>query len=45
MKTVRTLCCTLRLLSAATGIAAPLATIALAATLVACEDENDPRHG
>jgi hypothetical protein len=42
MKTVRTLCCTLRLLSAATGIAAPLATIALAATLVACEDENDP---
>ncbi len=42
MKTVRTLCSTLRLLTAATGIAVPLATIALAATLVACEDENDP---
>jgi hypothetical protein len=42
MKTVRTLCCTLRLLSAATGIAAPLATLGLAATLLACEDENDP---
>jgi hypothetical protein len=42
MKTVRTLCCTLRLLSAATGIAAPLAAIGLSATLVACEDENDP---
>ena len=42
MKTVRTLCCTLRLLTAATGIAAPLVTIGLAATLVACEDENDP---
>ncbi len=42
MKTVRTLCCTLRMLSATAGIAAPLAGIALAATLVACEDENDP---
>ncbi len=42
MKTVRTLCCTLRLLSTAAGIAAPLAVISLAATLVACDDENDP---
>ncbi len=44
MKTVRTLCCTLRMLSA--GIAGPLATVAiagaLASGLVACEDENDP---
>ena len=45
MKTVRTLCCTLRLLSATAGLAAPVtlaAVMALAATLVACEDENDP---
>ncbi len=42
MKTVRTLCCTLRMLSATAGIAAPLAGIALASALVACEDENDP---
>jgi hypothetical protein len=42
MKTVRTLCCTLRLLSSVAGIAAPLAAITLAGTLVACDDENDP---
>ncbi len=42
MKTVRTLCCTLRMLSATAGIAAPLGAIALASALVACEDENDP---
>ena len=40
MKTVRTLCCTLRLLSAAAGVAAPLA---LGATVLACEDENNPK--
>ena len=48
MKTVRSLCCTLRLLSAATGIAAApvatmAATLAIASTLVACDDENDPK--
>src|SRR5579862_9257822 len=43
MKTVRTLCCTLRMLSATAGIAAPLGAIALASALVACEDENDPK--
>src|SRR5579863_1619269 len=43
MKTVRTLCCTLRMLSATAGIAAPLAGLALASTLLACEDENDPK--
>jgi hypothetical protein len=42
MKTVRALSCTLRLLSTATSIAVPLAAISLTATLVACEDENDP---
>jgi hypothetical protein len=42
MKTVRTLCCTLRLLSATAGVAAPLALMATASALVACEDENDP---
>jgi hypothetical protein len=41
-KTVRTLCCTLRLLSTAAGVAAPLALMATASALVACEDENDP---
>jgi hypothetical protein len=40
MKTVRTLCCTLRLLSAAAGVAAPLV---LGATVLACEDENNPK--
>ncbi|HEX4448247.1 MAG TPA: hypothetical protein VH044_15975 [Polyangiaceae bacterium] len=50
MKTVRTLCCTLRLLTAAPALVAPLvATTAtatsiatIAAALVACDDENDP---
>lgn len=40
MKTVRTLCCTLRLISAATAVAAPLV---LSAIIVACDDENDPK--
>jgi hypothetical protein len=40
MKTVRTLCCTLRLLSAAASVAAPLM---LGATVLACEDENNPK--
>ena len=50
MKTARTLCCTLRLLSATAGlggIAAPVGAVALAATLaaslVACDDDNDPK--
>ncbi len=50
MKTVRTLCCTLRLLSAASGLAGPLGASMAAplvlglagATLVACDDENEP---
>ena len=51
MKTVRTLCCTLRLLSATAGLTAPATLAASAAlvavevasaALVACEDENDP---
>jgi hypothetical protein len=45
MKTVRSLCCTLRLISAAplavTPITAALAT-SLPLVLAACEDENDP---
>src|ERR1700722_381026 len=40
MKTAHTLVCTLRLLSAAATIAAPLA---LGASLVACDDANDPK--
>ena len=47
MKTARTLCCTLRLLSATAGIAAPVGGAALglavAASLVACDDDNDPK--
>jgi len=54
MKTARTLCCTLRLLSAAAGLgtlgsrltlrAGALALGAsLAVSLVACDDENDPK--
>jgi hypothetical protein len=50
MKTARTLCCTLRLLSATTGLgglAVPVGAVALgavlAAGLVACDDENDPK--
>jgi hypothetical protein len=46
MKTVRTLCCTLRLLTTAPALVAPLAITlgasAIGATLVACDDENDP---
>jgi hypothetical protein len=41
MKTVRRLCCTLRLLSAVTTVAAPLAVAS--AVIVACDDENDPK--
>jgi hypothetical protein len=41
MKTARTLCCTLRLLSAGTTAALPLALCASA--LIACDDENDPK--
>jgi hypothetical protein len=41
MKTARTLCCTLRLLSATVTAAIPLALCASA--LVACDDENDPK--
>jgi len=40
MKTVCTLCCTLRLVSAATAIVAPLA---VGSFVVACDDENDPK--
>jgi hypothetical protein len=48
MKTARTLCCTLRLLSAFTGVAVPAASLALIGvgasyTLLACDDENDPK--
>ena len=46
MKTARTLSCTLRLLSAGLGGLAPLAAMAVvatAATLVACDDDNDPK--
>jgi hypothetical protein len=41
MKTARTLCWTLRLLSASATAAVPLAFCA--AALVACDDENDPK--
>ncbi|MDP9151371.1 MAG: hypothetical protein M3O36_15725 [Myxococcota bacterium] len=41
MKTARTLCCTLRLLSAAASIAAPVALFS--AAMVACDDDNDPK--
>lgn len=41
MKTARTLGCTLRLLSAAATIALPL--LFLGATVVGCDDENDPK--
>jgi hypothetical protein len=40
MSALRTLCCTLRLLSTAASVAAPF--IAFAA-IVACDDENDPK--
>jgi hypothetical protein len=50
MKTARTLSCTLRCLAAAAGlggIAAPIGAVALCAaitaSLVACDDENDPK--
>jgi hypothetical protein len=41
MKIARTLCCTLRLLSASAAAAMPLALCA--AALVACDDENDAK--
>jgi hypothetical protein len=41
MKTARTLCCTLRLLSATATAALPL--VFLGTALVACDDENDPK--
>jgi len=40
MKTVRTLCCALRLLSRGATLAAPFV---LVTALVACDDENDPK--
>jgi hypothetical protein len=40
MKTVRTLCCTLRRVSAIATLAMPLL---LGASLLACDDENDPK--
>jgi hypothetical protein len=44
MRTVRTVACSLRLLSAAAAAAAPFAAcIGIAGTLVACDDENDPK--
>jgi hypothetical protein len=48
MKTVRGLCCTLRLLSAGPTVIAPIlggvaAPFATGAALVACDDENDPK--
>ena len=48
MKTVQTLCCTLRLLSSAAAIVTPLTSTAVilgvsAAAVVACDDENDPK--
>ncbi|HEY8040499.1 MAG TPA: hypothetical protein VIF15_11925 [Polyangiaceae bacterium] len=43
MKTVPALCWTLRLLSASAGVVAPLALVGVAATLLACDDDNDPK--
>lgn len=48
MKTVQTLCCTLRLLSSAAAIVTPFTSTAVvlglsAAAVVACDDENDPK--
>jgi hypothetical protein len=41
MKTVRTLCCALRLLSTVATVAAPIAMTST--VIVACDDENDPK--
>ncbi len=41
MKTVRTLCCTLRRVSAIATLAVPL--FLLGTTILACDDENDPK--
>jgi hypothetical protein len=41
MKTVRTLCCALRLLSTVATVAAPIAMAS--AVIIACDDENDPK--
>src|SRR5579871_4818475 len=47
MRTARTVVCTLRLLSAAASVAAPISTLVVGrgagAALVACDDENDPK--
>ncbi len=44
MRTARTVVCTLRLLSAAANVAAPLSLALLGgALLVACDDDNDPK--
>jgi len=40
MKTVRTLCCTLRRMSAIATLAVPLM---LGASILGCDDENDPK--
>jgi hypothetical protein len=43
MKTARTVCVSLRLLSAAASVAAPTALVLGAPAIVACDDENDPK--
>ena len=43
MKTAHTLVCTLRLLSAAATIAAPVGLVLVGSALVACDDDNDPK--
>ena len=43
MKTARRLCCTLRLLSAVAGLAAPIGLVGILTATVACDDENDPK--
>jgi hypothetical protein len=44
MRTARTVVCTLRLLSAAASVAAPLSVLlGVGAMLVACDDDNDPK--
>jgi len=43
MKTARTVCVSLRLLSAAASVAAPMALVLGASAIVACDDENDPK--
>jgi len=44
MRTARTVVCTLRLMSAAASVAAPLSVLlGVGAMLVACDDDNDPK--